>query len=115
MGYNAPQRCTRCRTRRHWSRSGLCRQCQHSLGLMRRNRTCVRPVRGSEAPVKAVHALIATQRQPSSVREAHETRVYGRDVFEVTWTGAMDGAIGMGLPLASERGKPQATDQRRRE
>lgn len=107
-------RCTRCLIRWRQSKLGLCRRCEHELGIEALgNRE--REARNIAAREEKIEKLRAPNRQfVAAVSRTPRVLVLSPGVitgalkhldYIVIWDGSMDGAVGMGIPMAHERGK----------
>lgn len=105
-------RCTRCLVRWKQSKLGLCRSCEHELGIeaegtleREAERLTRRQVKDAEAAARYHLDPVPGGRQPYTLER---TPTGGRVFLDyvVVWHGGMDGAAAMGRPMASEKASP---------
>jgi|SRR6185436_4362902 len=111
---SAGRACTRCFLRYRQSADGLCRRCQHELGLpappvieqdaerLRRQRARAATIYGPHRTPKQRELHAALMRKPRTV-DVHPSLSFRDRDYVVVWAGDMDGAEAMGLPMADQK------------
>lgn len=110
---SAASRCTRCLIRWRQSKLGLCRKCEHEVGIaavgnMERDAERLEKQRAKERTANQFRLVVdGSGRKPFKLELTPGLTTHARrdTDYVVVWAGSMDGALAMGLPLAADRGR----------